>query len=333
MRKLAALGCLATIVVLGGCTPAPPDPAPDPSPGPSASGSPTFYVEPDAPALRQVRAWEAQGRTGDAAALRRIADEPNAVWFADANPGYQNRVRRLITAARTAGRTAVLVPYWVPQRDCGGHSGGGAPDAGAYRAWIAELATIVGGGPAIVVLEPDAVPHVLDGCVTGEAARERLTLLREAITAFKRGDRVRVYLDAGHPGWISDVDRVAAALGEAGVHDADGFSLNVSNFETTEANVTYGYAISDRLGGKPFVIDTSRNGNGPAPVDERDTEGHWCNPPGRALGPAPTEDTGRPRVDAYLWVKRPGESDGACLPDAPPAGQWWPEYALGLATN
>ena len=42
----------------------------------------------------------------------------------------------------------------------------------------------------------------------------------------------------------------------------------------------------------------------------------------------------------YLWTEHvrhgaelvvvPGESDGACNGD-PPAGQWWPEYALGLA--
>ncbi|MCW2873942.1 glycoside hydrolase family 6 protein, partial [Actinacidiphila oryziradicis] len=35
-------------------------------------------------------------------------------------------------------------------------------------------------------------------------------------------------------------------------------------------------------------------------------------------------------VDAYLWVKRPGESDGSCR-GAPPAGQWWSDYALRLA--
>ncbi|WP_109592512.1 glycoside hydrolase family 6 protein [Actinoplanes xinjiangensis] len=333
MRSLPALCCLATMVVLGGCTSAPERPAPTAPARPSATGSTVFYVEPDAPAVRQVAAWEAQGRSADAAAVRRIAEAPNAVWFADDRPGFQDRARRLVAAAGAAGRTPVLVPYWVPQRDCGGHSGGGAPDAAAYRAWIADLAAVVRGRQAIVVLEPDAVPHVLDDCVTGPAAEERLTLLREAIGAFKEGGGTRVYLDAGNPGWIKDIGRVAAALRDAGVESADGFSLNVANFETTEDNVAYGTAVSDELGGKPFVIDTSRNGNGPAPVDGRNADGHWCNPPGRALGPAPTEDTGTPRVDAYLWVKRPGESDGACLPDAPPAGQWWPEYALGLATN
>ena len=54
-------------------------------------------------------------------------------------------------------------------------------------------------------------------------------------------------------------------------------------------------------------------------------------PPGRGLGADPTTETGDDRVDALLWVKRPGESDGACRPGEPAAGQWYPEYALGLA--
>jgi endoglucanase len=320
------------MLVLAGCTsdPKPPAPTATPQAKPTVPESTGFFVEPDAPAVRQVTAWTAAGRSADATALRRIAEAPVAVWFADAGPGYRERGAR--RGAGGAG-IAVLVPYWVPQRDCGGHSGGGAPDAAAYRAWITDLAAVVRGHDAIVVLEPDAVPHVLDGCVTGYAAEERLRLLSEAIEQFKQGPGVRVYLDAGNPGWIKDVDRVAGALDDAGVRDADGFSLNVANFETVEANVEYGTALSDRLGGLSFVIDTSRNGNGPAAVDKKNTDGHWCNPPGRALGPAPTTQTGEPRVDAFLWVKRPGESDGACTPDAPPAGQWWPEYALGLATN
>ncbi|MDN5857965.1 MAG: glycoside hydrolase family 6 protein, partial [Pseudonocardia sp.] len=59
----------------------------------------------------------------------------------------------------------------------------------------------------------------------------------------------------------------------------------------------------------------------------------WCNPPGRALGAPPTFSTGEPLVDAFLWVKRVGESDGACRPGEPDAGQWMPQYALELARN
>ena len=40
--------------------------------------------------------------------------------------------------------------------------------------------------------------------------------------------------------------------------------------------------------------------------------GDWCNPPGSGLGARPTVNTGNPLVDALLWVKIPGESDGPC---------------------
>ena len=72
------------------------------------------------------------------------------------------------------------------------------------------------------------------------------------------------------------------------------------------------------------MIDTSRNGRGGV------SGSAWCNPPGQALGRAPTTNTGLPLVDAYLWVKTPGESDGPCN-GGPRAGQWGPEYALGLS--
>jgi endoglucanase len=105
---------------------------------------------------------------------------------------------------------------------------------------------------------------------------------------------------------------------------AQGFSLNVSNFNATSDEVAYGESISARIGGKHFVIDTSRNGNG--------SDGQSCNPPGRALGTPPTAATGYPLVDAFLWIKIPGESDGPCQ-GGPPAGTWWPAYALELAED
>ena len=46
----------------------------------------------------------------------------------------------------------------------------------------------------------------------------------------------------------------------------------------------------------------------------------WCNPPGRGLGERPTTTTNIPRLDAKLWIKTPGESDGECeRRDQPPA--------------
>ena len=97
----------------------------------------------------------------------------------------------------------------------------------------------------------------------------------------------------------------------------------MANFLPTADNVTYGTAISKALGGTHFVIDTSRNGAA------AEAEG-FCNPPGRRLGQAPTLDPGIPLVDALLWIKRPGESDGDCGGGAPTAGEWYAAYALSL---
>jgi endoglucanase len=47
------------------------------------------------------------------------------------------------------------------------------------------------------------------------------------------------------------------------------------------------------------------------------------------VGERPTSQTGQARVDAYLWVKRVGESDGTCN-GGPAAGTFWDTYAIGL---
>ena len=98
-----------------------------------------------------------------------------------------------------------------------------------------------------------------------------------------------------------------------------------------------------------FVVDTSRDGNGPwqfAPkYPSSGIAQDWCNPPGRGVGTRPTASTGNPLLDAFLWVKVPGESDGSCNRSVagsttdpewggivdPAAGVWFPQQALQLA--
>lgn len=295
------------------------------SPHDGPRSAPTrLYADPRGPAVEQVEAYEAAGRTTDAALIRRIADRPAAAWFADEAPGYAERARYLAINAAAVGRLPVLVLYHVPGRDCSGQSAGGAASAGAYAAWVSSISQALSGRRAIVILEPDAVAQAVQGCLP---AAPRYALLSNAIGVLSANPGVTVYLDAGNSAWITDTARMSRALKQAGIARADGFALNVANFETTEANIAYGVRLSKRLGGAHFVIDTSRNGNGPAAKGHH----HWCNPPGRALGEPPTTSTGHLLVDAYLWVKRPGESDGACGRGAPPAGHWWPSYALALA--
>jgi endoglucanase len=141
----------------------------------------------------------------------------------------------------------------------------------------------------------------------------------------------------------------------------------------------YGKNLSATVSGMVhFVIDTSRNGHDPLDVSRYGappflqppavirglTTGSWCNPPGMALGRRPTADPHVPLLDALLWVKTVGESDGSCdiaggtrawdyerynpwgiTGDAqkhfdplwgmvdPAAGTWFPEQALGLALD
>lgn len=42
--------------------------------------STSFWVDPASPAAEQIQMWEREGRTQDAALLKRIAEEPAALW-------------------------------------------------------------------------------------------------------------------------------------------------------------------------------------------------------------------------------------------------------------
>ncbi|MDP3958391.1 MAG: glycoside hydrolase family 6 protein [bacterium] len=274
-----------------------------------------FYVDPNGNARKEAEHLRAQ-----ADLLEKIASNSQARWFGGWNQNIEADVSGYVGAASAQNAVPVLVAYNIPNRDCGNYSAGGAGSPDAYRSWINGFANGIAGRKAVVVLEPDAV--ALTSCLSEGDKQTRNALLKEAVTALK-SKGAAVYLDAGHSGWASEAD-LAARLKNAGLASADGFSLNVSNFETTSANAAYGAKISSLTGGTHFVIDTSRNGRG--------GNGEWCNPWGRGLGERPTTNTGNSLIDAYLWVKAPGESDGSCN-GGPSAGTWWLDYALMLARN
>ncbi len=278
-----------------------------------------LYVDPDSAAARQAAAWRAS-RPADAAQMDKIAGAPQAEWYGNWNSDVAAAVDARVSSAAAAGRWTLLVAYNIPQRDCGGASAGGTSPAG-YRAWIREFARGIGTRPAAVVLEPDALAGL--DCLSAADRETRLALLRDAVAVLRARPGVEVYLDGGHSAW-HPAATMADRLRAAGVTQATGFALNVSNFRATATEVPYGRAISALLGGKHFVLDTGRNGLGPAP------DGAWCNPPGRALGARPNTATGETLLDAFLWIKPPGFSDGPCN-GGPAAGIWWADYALGLA--
>jgi endoglucanase len=203
------------------------------------------------------------------------------------------------------------------------------------------------------------------------AAAQRFSQLNYAVDQLARLPNARVYLDGTHSHWLS-VDDAANRLLQAGVLRTSGFYLNVSNYYATNELIRYGISVSQCIhfiASAPsthreqplqtcanmensvstndhlhFVIDTSRNGRGPwtAPADKYTDPQSWCNPPGRGLGARPTLRTSHPLLDALLWIKVPGESDGECIrgtqgpvdPERnlrdPPAGKWFKEQAAEL---
>ena len=278
-----------------------------------------FFVDAQSNARQTADAWRAS-RPSDAALMEKIAKAPQASWFGGWNANVEADVRAAVSNAAASSAMPVLVAYNIPQRDCGSYSAGGASSADGYRNWIRAFARGIGSHQSLVILEPDALAGM--DCLNDADRQTRLALLSFAVTTLRDAGAM-VYIDGGHSRWHS-VETMAPRLKAAGIEQATGFSLNVSNFHTTGEQITYGNALSALVGGKHYIIDTSRNGLGSA------GDAEWCNPEGRALGELPNSNTGHALVDAYLWVKRPGESDGACN-GHPAAGTWMPEYALGLA--
>ncbi|MDP9456820.1 MAG: glycoside hydrolase family 6 protein, partial [Actinomycetota bacterium] len=260
----------------------------------------TLHVAPNSNAGRQAEEWRSS-RPEDAALMGELAGLPLAYWFDAGSGDVRAAVDRRVTEADEAGALPVLVAYNVPNRDCSGQSTGGASSEEEYGRWIRDFAAGIGDRDAVVVLEPDALA-LLD-CLSKRDRAARLAVLKDAVGVLESEGNTAVYLDAGHSDWVA-ASEMANRLRGAGLEDAEGFALNVSNYQRTSDNLDYGEDLSSRVGGKHFVVDTSRNGRGPAPG------GEWCNPPERALGEAPTSETAGLLADAYLWIKVPGESDG-----------------------
>lgn len=277
-----------------------------------------FYVDANSEAARWVSAHASDGRTPNIKA--QIAEQPAAHWFTGTSGDVASTVSQYVGRAAAANAVPILVAYNIPGRDCGQYSAGGAGSSVGYRVWIATFAAAVGDREAVVVLEPDALAQM--SYLAPAAQADRLALLSYATAQFKsKAPKAKVYLDIGHEAWLSP-SLAAQRLQQAGVADARGFSLNVSNFYDTRSEADYGEQVRAQLAdkglSKTFVIDTSRNGNGRGAT--------WCDPKGRKLG---THATSAPEIEGpemLLWIKNPGVADGC----AQAAGSFAPQIAYDM---
>jgi endoglucanase len=341
-------------------------------------GARLFVPPPSDGAPQQVLKLLKSGDGKDAALITRMEATSRAVWFTSGTPAQvRQQVRQTMAEAAAERAVPVLVAYDIPGRDCAQYSAGGALSQADYQAWISGLTQGIGTGQAAVILEPDALGNLPSNCGLPASTypftdAERIAELQYAVGALERDPGVSVYLDGTHSAWQS-VGTMTQRLLDAGVQQAQGFFVNVSNYQPTAELLDYGTWISDCIAmvtdksnpyyNNPagcgsqyypatqsdfstwglttqwyaqnmgdavatthFVVDTSRNGHGPnnmqayasAPYDQPASVigtlagGSWCNPPGSGLGLRPTASTGVPLLDAYLWVKTPGQSDGQC---------------------
>ncbi|MBT2503071.1 glycoside hydrolase family 6 protein [Curtobacterium sp. ISL-83] len=280
------------------------------------------YRSPTSEAAKAATALTPSDPAGAAAAAT-IARYPVASWLGEWTQGtaLTRTIDQAVAGAQQAGTTPVFVTYAIPDRDCGGYSAGGF-DETSYDAWVDTIAARLSGHRAVVVVEPDAL-SMLGGsrCDAGLEAQRYRILHREVRALGAVG--VAAYLDGGNSNWVP-VAEAARRLTAAGVQDARGFFTNVANDYPTSAEVAYADQVSAATAGSHYVIDTSRNGQG--------WRGTWCNGPGAGLGDAPSVAPPGTALDALLWVKTPGASDGTCN-GGPAAGTWWSAAARSLVAN
>ncbi|SEG55342.1 endoglucanase [Nonomuraea solani] len=263
-----------------------------------------------------------------------IASKPIFEWFGGWFPDITQAVDTYVGAAQAQDKLPMLAAYNIPHRDaCATESAGGAGTAEAYAAWITEFAKAIGNRHAIVVLEPDAVAAA--GCLDRDSDADTNSAAQYAILANAtqvlrtEAPNAWVYLDAGNATWHTPA-QIVPLLQQSGISNTRGFSVNVSNYLTTGVTEPWAAQVGGALA-KPYVIDTSRNGNGP--WSDSTPEDNWCNPPGRALGTPPVKQTSG--AEYLFWVKVPGDSDGQCgiAPPNTPAGKFSPELAMSLINS
>ncbi|NMO02896.1 glycoside hydrolase family 6 protein [Gordonia sp. TBRC 11910] len=289
-----------------------------------------FTVSP----LSQTRVWLAAHPTDPRTPALRAAlgARPDALWLTGTDRDLPN-LTEFLAVARSTATTPVIALYNIPGRDDGITGPTARIAAAGYRTWVDRIASTIGRTGAIVVVEPDAL-WLADRQYRDDHTGfdDRLATLRYAVTALHRNPGTHVYLDAGTSSGSVTPDRMAVLLRGAGASTRTGFAVNVSSFGPPAEITAYAQRIRDALmragvADPHYIVDTSRNGN---PVWDNNT---WCNPPGRKIGSAPTARPSptAPGLDANIWVKAPGTSDGSCgVGKGSSGGDFLPGVAMAM---
>jgi Cellobiohydrolase A (1,4-beta-cellobiosidase A) len=342
-----------------------------------------FFLNPEY--VENVEAT-AKAFPAEADAIRKVKQYPTGLWL-DSIAHVANLPLWLAEARKqqqASGKPtlSLVVVYDMPDRDCSAKSSAGeliASQNGAAR-YRTEFIDVIAKHfkdysdlPIVAILEPDSLGNLVTNLNLPKCSDARSTYVDSTVYAIQKLQlpNVSIYLDAAHAGWLgwdhhreSLIKVYKKVLKQAGGYDMiRGFATNVSNY--THLSNRDGMAmessdpcynemiyvkklavgLSDNgVKNKGFIIDTARNGKGGI----RKVWGHWCNIKGAGLGERPRAAPGL-FLDAYFWVKPPGESDGISdptqprfdaecasdesAPNAPQAGAWFQSYFVDLVRN
>ncbi len=321
-----------------------------------------------------------------AADMQKVAAQPTAMWLDSIAqiknlPTWLDQARAQQTANGTP-TLSVFVIYDLPDRDCSAEASAGElkisenGEARYRNEYIDPIAAILqqySDLPVVLVVEPDSLGNMATNMGLPKCSNAKKVYEESVIYAIKKFQmpNVSLYLDAAHSGWLGwdgnrqKVIRIfrSVVMRAGGPQTIRGFATNVSNYTPLNnndgkrlepTNPCYNEMIyvkkmavemaNNGLKNMGFIIDTARNGAGGI----RRKWGYWCNLKGAGLGERPRADPA-PHVDAYFWVKPPGESDGVSdpsqprfdpfckspdsTPNAPQAGQWFESYFVDLVRN
>jgi cellulose 1,4-beta-cellobiosidase len=342
-----------------------------------------FYVDPEfARMVGKVTAPTPE----DGTRMKKVSAFPTAVWLETletaklAGPTLDDALKQ--EAAGGGPIVPVFVVYNLPNRDCAAEGSRGElfVDKGGEALYQTQFIDVIAAAFAAhpsqkiaVVLEPDSLPNLVTNSELPACAAAAQVYRRGIAYAISKLSmpNVFIYMDAAHAGWLGwpkNLPKAVALFKEVitnagGPDRIRGFALNVSNYDPPKeprakksgpddpSQDELGYAQDLAAGlakfgitGKGFIIDTSRNGR----AGIRTADGNWCNVKGAGLGERPAVAPA-PNVDAYFWVKTPGESDGTtdrkaarfdencvsddAMPGAPEAGELFAPYLIELAKN
>jgi endoglucanase len=295
-----------------------------------------WFVDRLEPAYTQWARWRRAGMTRRASTIWRLAREPRFRWFGKFTQPARRKVRGFLWRVQCdqPGTVPQMAVLRAESDRCGsGYLGGGAAEDRRTQKWYRHFASAIGATRVVIGFEVDSLGTI--DCLARHRRDDRLRLLRYGVDVLSQLPNATIYLEGGASDW-EPAGRTAKKLRMIGIHKVRGFMVNVTHHDWTGANIRYGLAVSRRVGGKPFVISTGFNGRGPLHY-HRSIGGRtrrinvWCHPGLRGLGPPPTTLTSHPKVDAYLYVNRPGYSAGSCNGARLPVGTWWPARALVYA--